>query len=117
MRFFELLGFQHIMLYLVPTLIFIIVFGTGLGFTHFQSKNSEARKQKIHRRYPVERRHRVGLRRSDYGYQATDYRIPGYRPGKGDVVLQPLRQGAYLRPGKLQEGVSGIHPQRPENHI
>jgi hypothetical protein len=52
MRFFELLGFQHIVLYLVPTLVFIIVFGTGLGFIHFQSKNSELRKQEIHNRYP-----------------------------------------------------------------
>ena len=52
MRLFALLGFQHIVLYLFPTLVFIIVFGTGLGFTHFLSKDSEGRKQKIHNRYP-----------------------------------------------------------------
>jgi hypothetical protein len=52
MRFFSLLGFQDIVLYLFPTLVFIIVFGTGLGFTYFRSKDSEARKQEIHHRYP-----------------------------------------------------------------
>lgn len=52
MRIFALLGFQHIVLYLFPTLVFIIVFGTGLGFVHFRSKDSEVRKREIHKRYP-----------------------------------------------------------------
>lgn len=51
MRFFTLLSFQHVVLYLLPTLIFIIVFGTGLGYSHFHSKNSEARKREIHTRF------------------------------------------------------------------
>ena len=52
MRLFTLMGFQHIVLYLFPTLVFIIIFGTGLGFIHFRSKNTEARKREIHHRYP-----------------------------------------------------------------
>ena len=52
MHLLALLGFQYFVLYLFPTLVFIIVFGTGLGFTYFRSKNSEIRKQEIHNRYP-----------------------------------------------------------------
>ncbi len=52
MRFFTLLSFQHIVLYLFPTLIFIIVFAVSLGFIHFHGKDSEVRKQEIHNRYP-----------------------------------------------------------------
>jgi hypothetical protein len=52
MRLFTLLSFQHVVLYLIPTLIFIIVFGVGLGYSHFHSKSSEARKSDIHARFP-----------------------------------------------------------------
>jgi hypothetical protein len=52
MRLFTLLGIQHIILYLIPTLIFIIIFGMALGYTHFQGKDSEARKSEIHTRFP-----------------------------------------------------------------
>jgi len=51
MRFFSLLGFQHVVLYLIPTLVFIIVFGVGLGYTHFHGKDSEIRKSEIHARF------------------------------------------------------------------
>ena len=41
MRFFALLNFQHIILYLFPTLVFIVLFGLALGYSHFRSKDSE----------------------------------------------------------------------------
>jgi hypothetical protein len=52
MRFFSLLSFQHIVLYVVPTLIFILLFGVGLGYTHFKGKDDVARKQRVIHRYP-----------------------------------------------------------------
>ena len=52
MRFYELLNFQHVMLYLFPALIFILVFGLFLGFTHFRGKDSERRKTAIIERFP-----------------------------------------------------------------
>ena len=53
MRFYTLLNFQHVVLYIFPTLIFIVVFGIGLAFSHFYSKDSEARKKEIYHRYPA----------------------------------------------------------------
>lgn len=47
MRYFELLGFQHVMAYIFPTFIFMVVFGVGLAFTHLHTKNAEQRKTKI----------------------------------------------------------------------
>ena len=47
MRFFELLNFQHIMAYIFPTLIFMVVFGVGLAFSHLHTKDTEQRKTKI----------------------------------------------------------------------
>jgi hypothetical protein len=52
MRFFTLLSFQHIVLYVVPTLIFIVLFGLGLGYSHFKGKEDEERKLRIVHRYP-----------------------------------------------------------------
>ena len=40
------------MMALFSTLIFMIVFGIGLGFSYFRSKNSEERKERIINRYP-----------------------------------------------------------------
>jgi hypothetical protein len=51
MRFFELLNFQHTMAWLFPTLIFMVVFGVGLAFSHLRSRTSEARKNTITGRY------------------------------------------------------------------
>jgi hypothetical protein len=53
MRYFTLLSFQDIILYVVPTLIFIVLFGLGLGFAHFKGKDDAGRKQRILRRYPA----------------------------------------------------------------
>ena len=52
MRFFALLNFQHVILYLLPTLIFIVIFGLALAYTHLQSQDSEERKKGIIYTYP-----------------------------------------------------------------
>ena len=48
-RYFELLNFQHFMLYLWPALVFIVLFGVGLAFTHFKGPDSDRRLKEIHR--------------------------------------------------------------------
>ena len=52
MRLFELLGFQHVMLYLFPALIFIILFALFLGVSHFHGRDSERRAREIVERFP-----------------------------------------------------------------
>ena len=52
MRFFTLLGFQDVMAWLFPTLIFIVVFSFALGFAHFRTQDSENRLNKIIYTYP-----------------------------------------------------------------
>ena len=47
MRFFTLLNFQHIILYVFPTLVFIVLLGLALGYSHFRGKKSEQRKKAI----------------------------------------------------------------------
>ena len=52
MRFFGLLGFQHIVLFLFPTLVFIILLYVGLKRMHIHTRASEERKQRILRAFP-----------------------------------------------------------------
>jgi hypothetical protein len=52
MRYFELLGIQHFVLYLFPALAFVVVFAAGLGYTYFRRKGSEERMATIIERYP-----------------------------------------------------------------
>lgn len=52
MRYFELLGIQHVVMYLFPTLAFVVLFIVGLGFYYIQSKDSEQRKTRIIEQYP-----------------------------------------------------------------
>ncbi|MFO7553717.1 MAG: hypothetical protein R6W88_00800 [Desulfobacterales bacterium] len=52
MRLFNLLNFQHIMLYIFPTLIFIWIFGLALAYSHLESDDAKERKQKIIYRFP-----------------------------------------------------------------
>jgi hypothetical protein len=47
MRFFELLNFQHIMAYLFPTLLFMVVFGLALAYTHLNTSDAQQRKTQI----------------------------------------------------------------------
>ncbi len=52
MRFFELLNFQHVMGYIFPTLVFMLVFFAGLGYRHFHTRDAEERKKRITYRFP-----------------------------------------------------------------
>lgn len=52
MRYFYQLNFQHIMLYLFPTLIFIVILALALGRSHFGAPDSEERKRKILHVFP-----------------------------------------------------------------
>jgi len=51
MRFFELLNFQDVVLYLLPAFIFLFVFGTALAYSHFNTRDTEARQEKIYGQY------------------------------------------------------------------
>ena len=52
MRYFELLGIQHFFMYLFPAIAFIALFIIGLGFYHFNRKDSADRESRIIERYP-----------------------------------------------------------------
>lgn len=54
MRFFTLLNNQHVFTYIFPTLVFMVLLGLALGYTHFSSKKSEDRLFRNHARYPEE---------------------------------------------------------------
>ena len=47
MRFYELLNFQHIIGFLFPTLLFMVLFGLALAYSHLNSHDAEERKKKI----------------------------------------------------------------------
>lgn len=52
MRFYELLNYRHVVLYLFPTLVFIILFIMLLGYSHFRNKDSDERMEKVQYRFP-----------------------------------------------------------------
>ena len=52
MRHFNLLNFQHVILYLFPTLVFMVILGLALGYSHLRGKDTEERKKKIIYRFP-----------------------------------------------------------------
>ena len=52
MRYFELLGIQHFVMYLFPAVAFVVLFIIGLGFYHFQRKDSAERESRIIEQYP-----------------------------------------------------------------
>ena len=52
MRYFELLGIQHFVMYLLPTLAFVALFILGLGFYHFHRKDSAERETRIIEEFP-----------------------------------------------------------------
>ena len=52
MRYFELLGIQHFVMYLLPALIFIVLFALGLGFYHFRSRDAAQRETEIVEEFP-----------------------------------------------------------------
>ncbi len=52
MRLFELIGFRDVVLFLFPTLIFIIFFFLALSRAHFHRKDSEEREKTVVHQYP-----------------------------------------------------------------
>ncbi len=52
MRLFDLLNLQHVILYVFPTIIFVIVFALALGFSHFKGEKSHKRMTSIIGQYP-----------------------------------------------------------------
>lgn len=52
MRIFEVLNIQHFVIYLFPTLAFILVFAAGLGYAHIRRKTSAERLTRIIEEYP-----------------------------------------------------------------
>lgn len=51
MRLYALLNFQDIMGYLFPTLLFMVIFGTALAYTHLHTQDEEVRTKKIYNQY------------------------------------------------------------------
>ena len=52
MRIFDVLNIQHFVLYLFPTLAFILIFGAGLGYMYVRHRDSEERLTRIVEKYP-----------------------------------------------------------------
>jgi hypothetical protein len=52
MHYFELRNFQHVIVYFLPTLLFVVLFGIGLRYMHFKDKHSDAKMRKIVHVYP-----------------------------------------------------------------
>lgn len=53
MRFFELLNNQHVIGYVFPTLLFMLIFWVGLAGSHFHTRRSASRKNDIIYRFPT----------------------------------------------------------------
>jgi hypothetical protein len=43
MRFFDILNLQHVVLFLFPALVFIVLFGLALAYSRFQTPKGEDR--------------------------------------------------------------------------
>ena len=52
MRFYTVLNLQHVILYIFPTLVFILLLGLGLSYAHFYTQDAEERKNRITLRFP-----------------------------------------------------------------
>lgn len=52
MRLFASLNWEHVLLYVFPTLIFMVLFGVGLGFHHFRGRDDARRHREITGRFP-----------------------------------------------------------------
>ena len=52
MRFFELKNLQDVVLYLFPTLVFLLVFGAGLAYSHFRTRDAREREEQVVESYP-----------------------------------------------------------------
>ena len=54
MRFYTLLSIQEVILYIIPGLLFVLILGVALSYSHFHSKDSEERKTRIYVKYSEE---------------------------------------------------------------
>jgi hypothetical protein len=52
MRIFEVLNIQHFVMYLFPTLAFVLIFAAGLGYLYVRRGASEERLTRIIENYP-----------------------------------------------------------------
>jgi Na+/H+ antiporter NhaC len=52
MRYFDLLGVQHVIMYFFPALAFVALFIMGLGFYYIHRKDSKVRETQIIEQYP-----------------------------------------------------------------
>jgi hypothetical protein len=52
MRYFQLLGIQHFVMYLFPALATIVLFIMGLGFYYVNRKNARERETRIIEEFP-----------------------------------------------------------------
>jgi len=52
LRLYSLLALEHVILYILPTLGFILVFGLALSFRHWVTKDSAERDGRILYRFP-----------------------------------------------------------------
>lgn len=52
MRYFQLLGVQHYIMYLLPAIVFVLLFAIGLGFYHFRTKDAVDRETRIIEKFP-----------------------------------------------------------------
>jgi len=52
MRFFSLLALQDILLYVFPTILFLIVFGLALSFKCWETERGDERRSNILYRFP-----------------------------------------------------------------
>ncbi len=52
MRFFELVGIRDVVLFVLPTLIFIILFILAMSRARFHRKDSEERERTVVHQYP-----------------------------------------------------------------
>lgn len=51
MRLYALYNFQHVMGYIFVALLFMVVFGVALAFSHLHSREAETRKHQVTGRY------------------------------------------------------------------
>lgn len=52
MRIFDVLNIQHFVMYLFPTLAFILIFAAALGYVYVRRRNSDERVTRIIEEYP-----------------------------------------------------------------
>ena len=52
MRFFDLRDFQDVVLFVIPTLIFILLFAVALAHLYFRTKDAEEREQRVVHVFP-----------------------------------------------------------------